>query len=186
MNDLKTLLRAAREGAGMSQSELARRLKVTPSSVSQWEDGLTEPRPAKRHLLATILNQPKLAELQAAEVMEAEGEMIPPNKLPPEVARLVKPWVDKKCEIWLVETDMMARTDIKRGYYAVVAPGQTTANDLVLAIVDGKPVFRIFWPPYLVAMPDGPKPPDVLVDKLRVFVRGKVEWSFPPPRYGGG
>jgi transcriptional regulator with XRE-family HTH domain len=180
-DELKDRIQAARKSAGLSQSELARRLKVTPATVNQWEGGHTAPRDRLREQLASLLNEPSLLERRIF-TMETEGEQIPPSKLSPDVLKLVRPYLDKKCEIWRIDTDMMARTDVKRGYYAVVLPGTTNTSDIVLAFVNDVPVFRMLWPPYLGAWPEGPKPPDIPVDKLKVKVHGKVVWSFPPPR----
>lgn len=36
-------IREAREAAGISQGELAKRIGVTPGAVSQWEQGTTNP-----------------------------------------------------------------------------------------------------------------------------------------------
>ena len=46
----------AREAAGMSQKDLAKRLGVKLSSLQGWEDDLSEPRANKLQMLAGILN----------------------------------------------------------------------------------------------------------------------------------
>lgn len=48
-------LAEAREGAGLSQSELARRLGVKPQSVQQWEQSGTTPRAHRIKDLALVL-----------------------------------------------------------------------------------------------------------------------------------
>lgn len=45
MNTLTEFLKQCRVQAGISQSELARRLKITPQSVQAWEAGRSTPRP---------------------------------------------------------------------------------------------------------------------------------------------
>lgn len=45
----------AREQAGLTQAQLAERLSVTQGAVSQWEMGITSPRPAMLLRLADVL-----------------------------------------------------------------------------------------------------------------------------------
>lgn len=47
---------AARENAGMSQSQLARRIGVKKSTLTAWEQDLSEPRANKLSMLAGLLN----------------------------------------------------------------------------------------------------------------------------------
>lgn len=47
---------AAREAAGMTQGQLARRLGVKKSTLSAWERDLSEPRANKLSMLAGLLN----------------------------------------------------------------------------------------------------------------------------------
>lgn len=49
-------LAAAREQAGMSQAELAKRLGVKLSTLKKWEDDLLEPRANRLSIMAGILN----------------------------------------------------------------------------------------------------------------------------------
>ena len=44
----------AREGAGLSQDELARRLGIRPRTLQGWEEDLSEPRANKLQMLAGI------------------------------------------------------------------------------------------------------------------------------------
>ncbi|MFD3189511.1 multiprotein-bridging factor 1 family protein [Sedimentitalea sp. HM32M-2] len=46
----------AREAAGMSQTQLARRLGVKKATLTAWEDDLSEPRANKLSMLAGLLN----------------------------------------------------------------------------------------------------------------------------------
>lgn len=46
----------AREAAGMSQIQLARRLGVKKATLTAWEDDLSEPRANKLSMLAGLLN----------------------------------------------------------------------------------------------------------------------------------
>lgn len=49
-------LTGAREGAGLSVEDLARRLGVKPKSVRAWEDDRSEPRANRISMLAGITN----------------------------------------------------------------------------------------------------------------------------------
>lgn len=51
-------LRAAREAAALSQSDVARSMKVVPQAVQKWEDGSSLPRLAKIYRLAKVLGVP--------------------------------------------------------------------------------------------------------------------------------
>ncbi len=63
---LAAWIRAARRQAGMSQVELAERLGLAQSSVSQWEKGVTQP--STRHMLTLLQMFPaSAAELIASE-----------------------------------------------------------------------------------------------------------------------
>jgi transcriptional regulator with XRE-family HTH domain len=63
---LAAWIRAARRQAGMSQVELAARLGLAQSSVSQWEKGVTQP--STRHMLTLLqMFSASVAELIASE-----------------------------------------------------------------------------------------------------------------------
>lgn len=47
---------AARHAQGLSQTELAARLGLTPKTVASWEIGASRPRSNKMQMLAAILN----------------------------------------------------------------------------------------------------------------------------------
>jgi len=49
-------LAGAREAAGMSQKDLAKRLGVKLGTLSNWEDDLNEPRANKLQMLSGLLN----------------------------------------------------------------------------------------------------------------------------------
>ena len=54
-------IRAARKARGLSQSELASRLRVTQASISQWEAGTTAPKDEHRSVLVTVLESDYLS-----------------------------------------------------------------------------------------------------------------------------
>lgn len=49
-------IRVARENAGLSRAEMARRLGVTEKTIRSWENDVVEPRANRLHMLAGILN----------------------------------------------------------------------------------------------------------------------------------
>lgn len=49
---------AARERGNLSQEELASKLNITRTAISQWETGTTAPSGSSRMLLALILDIP--------------------------------------------------------------------------------------------------------------------------------
>ena len=55
MNNFPKRMAEAREAKGLNQSELARRLGVTPQAVQSWEAGKSTPRPPRMYELAKIL-----------------------------------------------------------------------------------------------------------------------------------
>lgn len=63
----------AREKLGLNQSELARRLSVTPQSVQAWESGRSTPRITKFRDIATALGIQAHVLLQASELMSAKN-----------------------------------------------------------------------------------------------------------------
>jgi phage repressor protein C with HTH and peptisase S24 domain len=58
MNDIGKRITQARERAELTKSGLARRLKVTPQSVQDWENGDTQPRAERLNKLAEVLDVP--------------------------------------------------------------------------------------------------------------------------------
>ncbi|WP_235899837.1 helix-turn-helix domain-containing protein [Tritonibacter aquimaris] len=69
--DMATLgdrIAAAREAAGMTQAQLARRLGVKKASLSGWEQDLSEPRTNRMSMMAGLLN------VSLMWLMTGEGE----------------------------------------------------------------------------------------------------------------
>lgn len=56
LNNLNKRITEARVGLGLSKSELARKLDVTPQSVYDWERGNTQPKSEKINALAEALS----------------------------------------------------------------------------------------------------------------------------------
>ncbi|SIO31377.1 MULTISPECIES: helix-turn-helix transcriptional regulator [unclassified Salinivibrio] len=53
---LKDVLKEARSRAGLKQSEIAKKMGITPQTYLKWENGKTEPKASQVHELAKILN----------------------------------------------------------------------------------------------------------------------------------
>lgn len=71
---------AARERAGLTQTELARRLNLAPQSVQQWESGVSAPRARRLAEVAMVLGvsegyffQEKPVENSREEVKSSEA-----------------------------------------------------------------------------------------------------------------
>ncbi|MBE1294936.1 helix-turn-helix domain-containing protein [Phycobacter azelaicus] len=62
---------AAREAAGMNQSQLARRLGVKKSTLMGWEQDLSEPRANKLSMMAGLLN------VSMSWLLTGEGDGMP-------------------------------------------------------------------------------------------------------------
>ncbi|WP_139831885.1 XRE family transcriptional regulator [Pseudomonas sp. R22(2017)] len=67
------IITEARERAGLNQSELARRLGVTPQSVQAWESGRAVPRAAKFQAIAQVLGVRGHTLLQASGMMSGKS-----------------------------------------------------------------------------------------------------------------
>ena len=70
----------ARKAAGLTQSELARRLGIRPQSVQSWEAGITAPRARRLTQVAEVLGVPEAfffeeADTENPQARSIEGEM---------------------------------------------------------------------------------------------------------------
>ena len=71
-------LAGAREAAGLSQEDLARRLGVKAKTIHAWEDDLSEPRANRLQMLAGLLN------VSLMWLMTGNGDGVaPPEEVPP-------------------------------------------------------------------------------------------------------
>jgi len=66
----------ARTAAGLTQTELARRLQIRPQSVQAWESGVSAPRARRLSEVANVLGVPEAYFFEEAK--EGEGEGIEP------------------------------------------------------------------------------------------------------------
>ncbi|HHL19955.1 MAG TPA: XRE family transcriptional regulator [Aliiroseovarius sp.] len=75
-------LAGAREAAGLSRKDLARRLGVKLKTLSAWEDDLAEPRANKLQMLAGLLN------VSLSWLLTGQGEGVAaPDEAPGQAAR---------------------------------------------------------------------------------------------------
>lgn len=80
---MKTIAQAIAQGrkaAGISQSELARKLNITPQSVQAWESGRSTPRPLMLVDISEALNMP-LEPLMSLALVRMNGPVIKRRKL---------------------------------------------------------------------------------------------------------
>lgn len=69
MTDIKKI----REKRGISQKELAAKLNVSPSTVSQWENGLRNPSLVNVKRMSNILHNPMVGATVAVAVSVEEA-----------------------------------------------------------------------------------------------------------------
>ena len=100
----------ARELAGMSQKDLARRLGVKLKTLKAWEDDLSEPRANRLSMMAGVLNVSIMWLLTG----EGEGLSAPEDEAPitPEVNDLLVEIRDLKAQI-AASADRLGRLEKK-------------------------------------------------------------------------
>jgi transcriptional regulator with XRE-family HTH domain len=67
---------AARERAGLTEAEVARRIGVRTRTVHQWENDMSEPRSNRLHLLSGVLG------VSLMWLMTGQGDGVPPPDAP--------------------------------------------------------------------------------------------------------
>jgi len=155
---LRLRLRAAREATGISQSEVARRLDCTRSSVWNWEDGVTEPRAARLRELATLYNVSHEWLANGDDAVICDAVRLEPDAIIDGQQRLAAMRLMKRvrlAQVWQLETDIMAGKSLKRGDILVIEPTRSAdPNDVVLVDYRDKGVLvRVYYPPYFYALP---------------------------------
>ena len=75
----------AREGAGLSQDELARRLGIRPGTLQSWEEDLSEPRANKLQMLAGVTG----VSLRWLMTGQGEGPQPPDSEMSEDAAALL-------------------------------------------------------------------------------------------------
>ncbi len=93
---------AAREAAGMTQSQLARRLGVKKATLQAWEDDMAEPRANKLQMLSGLLN------VSIPWLLTGEGEGM---HAPPEEGEVRQDCREVLDELREVRTEMRANVD---------------------------------------------------------------------------
>lgn len=90
-------LAAARESAGMEQSQMAKRLGVKLSTLKSWEDDMAEPRANRLSMMAGLLN------VSMMWLINGEGDGI---EGPVELEQLPNNMLDLLTELRAVKGDM--------------------------------------------------------------------------------
>jgi transcriptional regulator with XRE-family HTH domain len=184
-------IRLARQRAGLSAAELARKLGVSRGAVSQWETDIAAPADRNLRNMARLLGVATewlqtgrgLAAIPATQTAldpMAEGEKIDPRELSPDLARpIMAATTGRSTEVWKLTADKMAGAGYRSGDFVLVdLQSAARARDVVLAEVTGTPIFRLFLPPYLYAAPIGAPEPHLVADQIRIIVRGVVVSRF--------
>lgn len=101
-------LAAAREAAGMSQQQLARRMGVKLKTLQSWENDASEPRANKLSMAAGVLN------VSIMWLLNGEGDGLPaPEEIPPmssDIAGLMMELRDIRTHL-RAQTDRLARLE---------------------------------------------------------------------------
>ena len=165
--DIAATIRRAREQLGLTQSEVARRLKVSKTAVSKWEEGETAPNRNRVAEVARVLGLKPSDLLAHARVGltlvddETSGRMIPVMCLndipesgmptdPAALAAFPKVLADvseELCAVALrVEGSEMA-AEINDGDVVIVSPTVIPRkDDVVVAVVDHEIMLRRYKP----------------------------------------
>jgi transcriptional regulator with XRE-family HTH domain len=93
---------AAREAAGMTQAQLARRLGVRAATMRAWENDLSEPRANRLSTMAGLLN------VSMMWLMNGQGEGL---EAPGDTTALAPSSLELLTELREMRTDMIARAE---------------------------------------------------------------------------
>lgn len=93
MNSIAERIAQKREALGLNQSELARRLGVTPQAVQKWESGMAIPRGGRLEDIATALST-SVAYLLGAESGMAGRMPAPADRTNAHIIGMVDAWDD--------------------------------------------------------------------------------------------
>lgn len=177
----------ARAERGVSQADLARAIAVSRSAVTQWESGRSEPSSANLRRISEFLEvsiewlsagRGERAQHPMALNSSAEGELLDPKHLPP-AARPLLALLTGSHQIWQLSTDKIAGAGYRRGDYLLVdLSAVPQAGDFVLAMQHQRPIFRIWFPPHLFAVPFGGAIPHITVDGVSCLIRGVIKARY--------
>lgn len=93
MKSISEIISESRRNAGLNQSELARRLGITPQSVQAWESGRATPRPAMLTPLADALG------IEAATLIAAILDGTPGDERDKALRLIRQAYDDRKSEL---------------------------------------------------------------------------------------
>jgi len=183
---LRYRLKEAREGADMSQSDVARLLDCSRSAVFAWEDGTNEPTAQRLRQLAQLYRVSHEYLANGDDAVTRDVVLLMPEKIADpaqrdECARLMTKV--KRAQLWLLETDMMAGLNFRANDILVVEPArEATLNDIVIADYQDKgALIRIFFRPYLYALPLRSQPAPLIVDGRKITIIGIVRETLSRP-----
>lgn len=165
--DIAATIRRAREALGLSQTELAKRIGVSKTAVSKWEDGTSAPKRKRAAAVARVLGLSERELLAHANVGltlvddETSGRMIPIMRLsdvpetgvPMEAAesarfpRVLADVADNTHAVALKVDSVDMQGDVDDGDVVIVAKNVVPrADDLVVAVVDHEIMLRRYKP----------------------------------------
>lgn len=151
---------AARMREGLTQSDLARLLKLSRGAVGLWESGRAQPSAGNLRRVAKLLKVPTewldtgrgatvLAPNHQDNAVMPEGERIEISELGDKLAQPIKAAIgDRRAEVWQLTGDKLLAAGYHPGDYLIVdlqVPARP--RDFVLAEVAGTPIFRLYLPP---------------------------------------
>ena len=93
---------AAREAAGMSQKEMAKRLGIRTATIKNWEEDLSEPRANRLSMMAGLLN------VSVMWLINGEGEGM---ETPPESSEINGDLRSLLTEMRELRADLKARSE---------------------------------------------------------------------------
>src|SRR5215472_883663 len=158
MSGLRYRLRKAREELGISQSEAARLLHCTRSSVSQWEKGINEPTSMRLREIAQVYETSHEYLANGVDAIRRDVIPLKPGSIKDETQRaecLEAQALVKHAQFWRLETKMMAGGNLTKNDIVVVEPTHTAEpGDIVITQFEDRGfLIRVYFPPYLYALP---------------------------------
>ena len=174
----------ARRAAGILPADLSRACDVERATVSYWEIGKYRPTDDNLYSISDALSvsveeliRGTGIKMMVNEKTPADGEQVDLKTLKPhDVAILKMIMGSKKCQVWRLTSDAVSAANYFEGQLLIVATEQDPQpKDIVLALIGGVPVFRLFLDPQLMMIPAGRSAPaSVKVDGSHVVIKGVV------------
>lgn len=175
-----------------TRSELARRLGVANSAISELQKGRRQLKAHEVPIVEEYLGISVLGEgvpsgrkgvREHGSMAMGDGVLVPRSELPSEVEQFfARQFRAKPLEIWQISTDLIAGAGYLPGdYVAVDTSILCRPRDIVLAErresvgTDPHFLFRAYVPPFLLAATPGTMPESpLIVDDNQIIIRGVV------------